>query len=148
MKTNLEISRRTFGIALATTALATNVPSSVFAGPQDPLPAGSKVLQAGNALVTDNGQAANLFIPRRAILTIDFAVEQGKELKLIVITDAQFKQVASGRKITGEPVHGSTISGVSAQEITLARGNYVLFFGTSQTGNNARVTYRCHYRYA
>lgn len=117
------------------------------AGPSDPLPSGSKVLRQGSVLVTANGQAANISVPKPATLTVDYNVEAGKELKMIVITDAQFQQISAGRKITGEPVHGSLVSGVDSTAIALSRGSFVLFFGIYQSGNT-QLTYRAHYRYS
>ena len=140
MDRNHFLSRRAVLTALGASALVT---AAFATGPNDPLPRGSKVLQQGKALVTANGQAAHVFVPKPTVLMVDYIVEAGKELKMIVITDAQFQQVSAGRKITGQAVHSSLIKGVDSTAVSLGRGTFVLFFGINQSGDS-QLTYRAH----
>jgi hypothetical protein len=117
------------------------------AGPQDPLPNGAKVLRSGSLTVTQNGQGSNLFVPNRSVLTVEFSIQSGKELKLVVLTNAMFEQISRGERPTGDALMARVISGVGSESITLERGTYVVFFGIRETGN-AKVTYRVHYRIA
>jgi hypothetical protein len=145
----ISLTRRSILRLFGSTAIAAAYASTAQAGPLDSIPVApdARMLRSGSAVVTENGQAANLFVPQRAILTVDFAIEAGKELKLIVITGEQFRQISAGQKPTDRAKLSALVSGVSSQSVTLERGTYVVFFGISQSGNTA-LTYRTHYRNA
>jgi hypothetical protein len=90
--------------------------------------------------VSDNGGASNLFVPEQVTLHLDYNIESGKEILLMIITEDQWNAISAGEKPSGEPVLRTTVSGNDTTSINLDRGTYTVFMSCSQ--GPAQVTLR------
>jgi hypothetical protein len=136
-----KIPRLAGRIGLATVLAFLILPLPLRAGPLDtrPLPAGAKVLRASTFNVGANGAGSNLFTPTTVVLTIDYAVQPGKQLLLAVLYDRQYQQAVSGHRPEGAYPLKATISGTGSKSVNLGRGSYFVFF---QSDGSANLSYR------
>ena len=112
-----------------------------------PVGASDRVLLEQSLNLSSNGGSSNLFVPQQATVFFDYAVESGKELLLMVITEEQFQAMSAGEKPQGSPLLRVTVSGVGTQSVSLGRGTYVVAFipGNRQP---MRASMRARARYA
>ncbi len=57
------------------------------------------------------GSGAHVSVPGHGVFSIDFAVEPGKQLLLMVITNEQYNAILQGRQAGGNPLMRINISG-------------------------------------
>ena len=102
--------------------------ASAAAGPFNSIPVGSseRVLLDQPFTVPGSGATSSLYVPARASVSIDYAIEPGKRLLLMVITEEQFQAVSAGEQATGEPPMKIIVSGVGTQTIVLDGGTYTV----------------------
>ncbi|MGA7710778.1 MAG: hypothetical protein WCA81_02675 [Rhizomicrobium sp.] len=96
--------------------------------PFDSIPVGpsERVLLDQPFTVPGSGATSNLYVPERASVSLDYSIEPGKRLLLMVITEEQFAAVSAGEQATGEPPMKIIVSGVGTQTIVLDRGTYTV----------------------
>ncbi|MGA9109388.1 MAG: hypothetical protein ACLPSL_16480 [Smithella sp.] len=126
--------------------LATMPVMEVSAGQLDSIAIdpGATTLHAEETVVVPaNGAVgSNIYVSGRAFLSIDFAVQPGKQVTLLVITDAQKQDMDAGRPITGRPRVRAPIDGTASQSITINQGgNYYVAILNSDP-ESVSVTYR------
>ncbi len=111
-----------------------------------PIDPNAKILQQGTVVVPANaGSSATIAVPGRGIFSIDFAVQPGNQLLLMLLTDAQYKAILAGQQAQGNPLIRQYINGVASVNYTLDPGVYDIFFlSSSPTG--IQVTYRGSWR--
>lgn len=118
-----------------------------FAGPLDSIPVGpsDRVLLNQNVNLNENGSASNLFVPQQATVFFDVAVQPGKKLLLMVITEDQWKAISSGEKPSGSPILRTHVSGVDSVSVSIPRGTYTVAMipaqGATQVVMRARARY-------
>jgi hypothetical protein len=111
-----------------------------------PLDPNAKILQQGKAVVPANaGSSAVVAVPGRGIFSIDFAVQPGNQLLLMLLTDAQYKAILAGQQPQGNPLIRQYINGVASVNYTLDPGVYDIFF-LSSSPTDIQVTYRGTWR--
>ncbi|MDD3847420.1 MAG: hypothetical protein PHC90_13815 [Syntrophorhabdaceae bacterium] len=121
--------------------------SQAAAGPLDSIPVGpsDRVLLSQNVNLSENGSASNLFVPQQATVFFDVAVQPGKRVLLMVITEDQWKAISSGEKPSGSPILRTHISGVHSVSVSIPRGTYSVAMipaqGTTQVTMRARARY-------
>lgn len=94
------------------------------------------------AVPANGAVGSNIYVSGRAFLSIDFAVQPGKQVTLLVITDAQKQDMDAGRPITGRPRVRAPIDGTASQSITINQGgNYYVAILNSDP-QSVSVTYR------
>jgi len=128
------------------TVLAMIVPViAVSAGPLDSVaidPGATIVHPEKTVMVPVNGAVgSDISISSRAFLSIDFAVQAGKQVTLLVITDAQKREMNAGRPITGRPRVRAPIDGTASQSLTVSQGGYYVAILNSDS-QPVSVTYR------
>ena len=87
-----------------------------------------------------NGGGVNLFTPGPGTLHLDYNIESGKEILLMIITEDQWNAASTGEKLTGAPVLRTTVSGNGSATANLDRGTYTVFL--ESTEGTAQVTLR------
>ncbi|MBP7529396.1 MAG: hypothetical protein KA801_15825 [Syntrophorhabdaceae bacterium] len=93
-------------------------------------------------MVPVNGAVgSDISISSRAFLSIDFAVQAGKQVTLLVITDAQKREMNAGKPITGRPRVRAPIDGTASQSLTVSQGGYYVAILNSDS-QPVSVTYR------
>lgn len=118
-----------------------------LAGPLDSIPVGpsDRTLLNQNVTLSDNGAASNLFVPQQATVFFDVAVQSGKEVLLMVITEAQWQAISAGEKPSGQPILRVTVGGVDTRSVSLPRGTYTVAMfprqGATQVTMRARARY-------
>ena len=94
------------------------LPSVLLAGPLDSIandPAATTLHPEQTVIVPSNGAVGStIYVSSRAFLSIDFAVQPGKQVTLLVITDAQKQQMDAGNPITGRPRVRTPIDGTAS----------------------------------
>ena len=110
--------------------LAFSIPSSAFAGelgsvPIDPLatllyPEHTVNLSPGGTLFSP------VHVSNHAFLSIDFAVQSGKQLTLLMISREQKQQLEAGNPINGQPRVRMAIDGVASQSLLAEAGEYYI----------------------
>lgn len=120
-----------------------------FAGSLDSIPVGSsdRVILQQDLTLSENGGSSNLFVPQRSTVFFDFAVQPGKEVLLIVITEDQWQAMSAGEQPEGMPLLRTTVSGVGTQSIILDRGTYIVAFIPTYKGGSTSMTLRARGRY-
>ena len=119
-----------------------------MAGPFDSIPVASneRVLLDQPFTVPATGAGSNLFIPERANVSFDYAVEPGKQLLLMVITQEQADAVNAGEKPSGDPLLRVTVSGVGTEAIVLDRGSYMVALLAVDDAPSTQVAVRARAR--
>lgn len=84
---------------------------------------------------------SDIHVSSRAFLSIDFAVQQGKQVTLLVITDAQKQEMNAGKPITGRPRVRAPIDGTASQPVTVNQGGYYVAILNADS-QPVSVTYR------
>ncbi|MBP7529395.1 MAG: hypothetical protein KA801_15820 [Syntrophorhabdaceae bacterium] len=121
--------------------------SQVLAGPLDSIPVGpsDRMLLNQSVTLSDNGAASNLFVPQQGTVFFDIAVQSGKEVLLMVITEDQWQAISSGEKPSGQPILRVTVGGVDTRSVSLPRGTYTVAMfprqGATQVTMRARARY-------
>jgi len=111
-----------------------------------PLDPAAKILQQGRVVVPANaGSSATVSVPGRGIFSIDFAVQPGNTLLLMLLTDAQYKAVLAGQQAQGNPLIKQYVNGVASVNYTLDPGVYDIFF-ISSSATGIQVVYRGTWR--
>ncbi len=87
------------------------------------------------------GSGAHISVPGHGVFSIDFSVQGGRQLLLMVLTNQQYSAIAAGRQASGNPLVRVTISGTASQTIVLEPGEYFIFLGNDAT-TNTQITYR------
>jgi len=95
--------------------------------------------------LSENGGASNLFVPQQATVFLDFAIQSGKEVLLMVITEAQWQAISAGEKPSGSPILRVEVSGVGTRSVSLPRGTYTVAMIPRQ--GTTHVTMRARGRY-
>lgn len=119
----------------------------VSAGPLDSISVGpsDRVLLNQNVNLSENGSASNLFVPQQATVFLDVAVQSGKKVLLMVITEDQWKAISSGEKPSGSPILRTHVSGVDSVSVSIPRGTYTVAMipvqGATQVVMRARARY-------
>lgn len=130
-----------FGIAKLIMACVT----LVWASPLDSIPIdpNATTLHSDETVtVPANGAVgSNISISSRAFLSIDFNVQPGKQVTLLVITDAQKQEMDAGNPITGRPKVRAPIDGTASQSLTVEQGGYYVAILNSDS-EPVSVTYR------
>lgn len=144
------VARRPFrilrGIAIIACVLLFAA-GSASAGPLDVIPVGSadRVLLNQSINLSVNGSASNLFVPQQTTVFFDVAVQPGKKVLLMLITEEQWKAISSGEKPSGSPLLRTHISGVDSVSVSIPRGTYSVAMipeqGTAQVVMRARARY-------
>ncbi len=80
-------------------------------------------------------------VPARGVFSLDFAVEGGRQLLLMVLTNDQYNAVLQGQQPSGTPFMRVTITDTASQTVVLDRGEYFIFLG-NDAATNTQVTYR------
>ncbi len=117
------------------------------AGPLDSIPVGpsDRVILNQNVNLSENGGASNLFVPQQATVFFDVAVQSGKKVLLMVITEDQWKAISSGEKPSGSPILRRHVSGVESVSVSIPRGTYAVAMipaqGATQVVMRARARY-------
>jgi len=119
--------------------------TAALAGPLESLaldPAAT-VLHSEDMVTIPAGGAvgSSIRISHRAFVSIDFAVQQGKQVTLLVLTPAQKNEMESGRQITGRPRIRAPIDGTASQSLTADEGAYYVAMLNSDP-TPVLVTYR------
>jgi len=127
-------------------ALAMIIPVVVAsAGPLDSVaidPGATIIHPEKTVMVPVNGAVgSDISISGRAFLAIDFAVQPGKQVTLLVITDAQKREMNAGRPITGRPRVRAPIDGTASQSLTVSQGGYYVAILNADS-QPVSVTYR------
>ncbi len=118
-----------------------------FAGPLDSIPLGpsDRVLLSQNVTLSENGAASNIFVPQQATVFLDVAVQPGKTVLLMVITEGQWQAISAGERPSGSPILRTNVSGVDTKSVSLQRGTYTVAMfstqGTTQVNMRARARY-------
>lgn len=119
--------------------------ATLSAGPLDSIPNDPKatiVHPEKTVVVAANGAVgSNIYIAGRSFLSIDFDVQTGKQVTLLVITAAQKQEMDSGRPITGRPKVRAPIDGTASQSLTVDKGGYYVAILNSEP-ESVSVTYR------
>lgn len=117
------------------------------AGPLDSIPVGpsDRVVLNQNMTLSENGSASNLFVPRQATVFLDYAVQSGKELLLMVITEAQWQAISAGEKPSGSPILRVNVNGTGTSSVSLQPGTYTVAMIPRQGAT--KVTMRARARY-
>jgi hypothetical protein len=117
----------------------------VCAGELDsiPLDINLRILQPERAVSVEakTGSGVQINIPGRGMLAIDFAVEDGKELLLMLLTKDQSDILAAGKQPAEGPLMRDKIKGTDSRYKLLERGEYMLFIG-NDAPTNTTLTYR------
>jgi hypothetical protein len=117
----------------------------VCAGELDsiPLDINLRIIQPEHALPVEakTGSGVQINIPGRGMLAIDFAVEDGKELRLMLLTKDQSDMLAAGKQPSEGPLLRDKIRGTDSRYKLLESGEYVLFIG-NDAPTNTTLTYR------
>lgn len=100
--------------------------NAVFASSLDSLaldPAAS-VLHAEDTVTIPGGAAVGspIRVSHRAFVSIDFAVQRGKQVTLLVLTSAQKNEMDAGRHVTEQPRVRAPIDGTASQSFTADQG--------------------------
>ena len=66
--------------------------------------------------------------PRRAVFTLDFAVQARRQLLLLILTAEQYRAVLKGLPPAGEPPLHERIQGTASRSVTLRAGEYFVGF--------------------
>jgi hypothetical protein len=133
-------------IALIACALSFTA-GQTFAGPLDSIPVGpsDRILLNQNVNLNENGSASNLFVPQQATVFLDLAVQPGKKVLLMVITEDQWKAISSGEIPSGSRILRTHVSGVDSVSVSIPRGTYAVAMipaqGTAQVVMRARARY-------
>jgi hypothetical protein len=121
----------------------------VCAGQLDsiPLDINLRILQPERTLSVEEktGSGVQLIIPGRGMLAIDFSVEDGKELLLMLLTKDQSSALAAGQQPADGPLMRDKIKGTASRYKILERGEYVLFIG-NDAPTDTKFTYRATLR--
>lgn len=118
-----------------------------LAGPFDSIPVGpsERVLLEQTLTISANGGASNLHIPQQASVSFDLAVQPGRQVLLVVITETQWQAVSAGEKAEGLPVLRTNVSGIDTKSVQMQGGNYVVAVlgvgnqGMTQVSLRARI---------
>lgn len=94
-----------------------------------PLDPNARVLMSQTFVVgPDGATASSLYVPNRGFFSVDFSVQPGKQLTLVLLTDEQWNEANSGQRMEGQPVMRLPIDGNASQEVQIERGTYHLVF--------------------
>lgn len=118
---------------------------TAIAGPLDSLALDSAatILHSEDTVIVpaNNAVGSEIYVSSRAFLSIDFAVQPGKQVTLLVITKAQKQEMDAGRQITGRPRVRAPIDGTASQNLTADQGGYYVAILNSYA-EPVSVTYR------
>lgn len=130
-----------FILGIVVLAIAT----SVSAGPLDSIPidpGATTIHPEKTVTVPANGAVgSDIHVSSRAFLSIDFAVQPGKQVTLLVITGAQKREMDAGKQITGRPQVRAPIDGTASQSLTVNQGGYYVAILNSNP-QPVSITYR------
>jgi hypothetical protein len=138
--------------AIGVTTIAAVIPAKVWAGPLDALELDrrARVLKQGTLVVPPPGAlgepgmaGADITTPGRGFLGIDWAIEDTRELSVMMLTVEQKSQVAKGQRPTGNPLLRVDVQGpeTAGQNVEVVRGVYFLAF-LNRESTTARLVYR------
>jgi hypothetical protein len=109
--------------------MLTLIPVDVSAGrlASIPIDPGATTIHSEETVtVPANGAVGSgIYVSGRAFLSIDFDVQSGKQVTLLVITEEQKREMDAGKQITGRPRVRAPIDGTASQSVTINQGgNY------------------------
>lgn len=106
-----------------------------------PLDPNARILMSQTFVVgPDGATASSLFVPNRGFFSVDFAVQPGKQLTMVLLSDEQWNQANTGQRLEGQPLMRAPIDGTASQEIRLERGTYHLVFLNKYEGKETSTT--------
>lgn len=106
-----------------------------------PLDRNARVLMSQTFVVgADGATGSSLFVPNRGFFDVDFSVQPGKQLTLVLLTDEQWNEANTGRRVEGQPLMRAPIDGTASQEIQIERGTYHLVFLNKFEGKETSTT--------
>lgn len=118
---------------------------TLSAGPLDSIPidpGATTIHPEKTVMVPANGAVgSDIHVTSRAFLSIDFVVQPGKQVTLLVITSSQKGEMNAGRPITGRPQVRAPIDGTASQSLTVNQGGYYVAILNSNP-QSVSVTYR------
>ncbi|MDD3847421.1 MAG: hypothetical protein PHC90_13820 [Syntrophorhabdaceae bacterium] len=128
---------------IAVLAMMPVITASAGALDSIPIDPGAKTIHPDTTvMVPANGAVgSDIYVSSRAFLSIDFAVQPGKQVTLLVITGAQKAEMNAGRPITGRPQVRAPIDGTASQSLTVNQGGYYVAI-LSSNPQSVSVTYR------
>ena len=88
---------------------------------------------------------SDIFVPSRGFVTIDFSVQAEAKLGLTVLGEKQKRQLATGQKLTGEPLLKIEIEGTASHTVSLDRGTYLLAV-INREPTPTQIAYRVTFR--
>ena len=109
-----------------------------------PLPPSDRVFLEQTLSVSNAGTNADLSVPQPARLSIDVAIEPGKQVVLMVITKAQWEAASAGKKPEGSPLLRTTLDGVHTQSVSVDPGDYVMAVFAVEKEGRTQVMVRAH----
>jgi hypothetical protein len=77
--------------------------------------------------------------------SVDYAVEPGKKLLITIITNEQYRQIATGHKLEGAALLRAMVSGKGKESVQMTRGNYFVAFN-DMSGTGIHLSYRASFR--
>jgi hypothetical protein len=108
------------------------------AGPLDSVPVqpGAIILQEGTATIAaGGGKFMELSTKAEGWYVIDFAVPPEKQLRIGIITKAQYDQMAKGEEPEGDVVEKYDVAGTGTRSVALAFDTYVIMFLNEETSD-------------
>ncbi len=111
-----------------------------------PIGPSERVLLTQSVSISSNGTTANLVVPQAAAVSLDVAVQPGKEVRLMVITEKQWQAASAGERIEGPPLLRTTVSGLGTKVVQLQRGTYVVALFATDDQGMTQVTLRARGR--
>lgn len=110
-----------------------------------PLGAGIKLVRFETVTIAGSrAGGSDLFLPTAGTFRIEYSVQPGKEILITMLTQAQYRQIAAGRKPTGTPLIRGTVRGNGLELARIGRGNYVIAFN-NQSSSNTSLSYRASF---
>jgi len=107
-----------------------------------PLPPGVQILRSQTVTIEAHaGAGGDIYSPGSERLIIDYAIEQGKKITIMVVTGEQYHQVSAGRKLIGNPLLKVVVSGVGTKTVGLQRGTYFITF-LNEASTDTRIAWR------
>jgi len=121
------------------------VSRAAIAGPLDSIPIDTQATTLHDedtaAVPAGGAVGADIVVTGSAFLSIDFAVQPGKQVTLLLITADQKRQMNAGIPITGRPKFRLPIDGTASQSTTVNEGEYYVAILNTDV-ESVSVTYR------
>jgi len=105
------------------------------------------VIPAASASGVPGVAGADVVCPRRGFFGIDWAISDKRELTVMMVTERQKSDIASGRRLSGQPLMRIPVQGpeVAGQNITVTGGRFFVAFLNAES-SPARIAYRTSFQ--